>query len=168
MSSEIRQVSAAAARSAKGRRSRNKGKAFELVVRDQFKIVLPHVANLTIRRSLQAERAWDADLIVEGDGNLPAWLLSLWLECEHANDPDPKVKLIQARRDVERFIARTSRRRLPLVVWRKTHSRSVYASTDLATLLELLGQDVPREMLGSGSLVTMLLTELLATLMDRP
>lgn len=151
-------------RSALGRRSRNKGKAFELVVRDQIRASLPHVTNLTVRRSLQAERAWDADLIVEGDSNLPAWLLSLWLECEHANDPDPRVKLEQARRDVARFTARMGRSRLPLVVWRKTRARSVYASTDVTTLFTLTGRDFPAGTPGSGALVTMLLADLLSLL----
>jgi hypothetical protein len=158
----------AAARTVLGRRSRNKGKAFELVVRDQIRAAMPHVANLTVRRSLQAERAWDADLIVEGDGNLPAWLLSLWLECEHANEPDPRAKLAQARRDVARYTARTGRSRLPLVVWRRTRSRSVHASTDMASLMSLVGLDFPTGTPGSGALVTMLLSDLLSMMVGRP
>lgn len=155
-------------RSAIGRRSRRKGKKFELVVRDHMLLHLVTPAfngNLVIRRSSQAERAWDADLIIEGS-NLPEWLLGLWVECEHANDPDPWAKLAQAIRDAGAATLRSGRQRTPVVVWRRTGERALWLSTYVPWLNELLGHPTPTD--GHWQiLVTVRLDEVLTRLRGR-
>ncbi len=154
-------------RAALGRRSRNKGKSFELVVRDHLRRGAPGLETLTVRRSSQAERAWDADLIIEGS-NAPRWMLELWVECEHANDPDPRKKFAQATRDAKLAYARSGRFRTPVVIWRKTASRSVWFSTDVQSMFSLLhGGDPSSIHSGRGILVTMLLEDLLSALAGR-
>lgn len=153
-------------RAALGRRSRNKGKSFELVVRDHIRRGAPGLETLTVRRSSQAERAWDADLIIEGSG-IPEWMLELWVECEHANDPDPRKKFAQASRDASLASARSGRSRTPVVIWRKTASRSVWFSTDVPSMFRLLHGVAPPSPSGRGILVTMLLEDLLSMLAGR-
>jgi hypothetical protein len=131
-------------RSAIGRRSRGKGQAFELTVRDRLTEAFVSQSRtdpdngLTIRRSSQAERAYESDLIIEGPG-VPQWLCDLWVECEHANVPDPWKKLEQAKRDAGLAITRTRRDRMPIVVWRETGKRIIWLSTTLPILCELVG-----------------------------
>lgn len=160
-------------RSALGRRSRNKGKSFELVARDHL---LQHLAHpcfngtLVIRRSSQAERAWDADLIIEAT-NAPDWLLGLWVECEHANDPDPWAKMAQATRDAAAATLRSGRQRTPVVIWRETGHRRLWFSTNLTWLNEVMGDAqegyTAAEMRGHGILVTADLAEVLSRLRTR-
>ena len=153
-------------RSALGRRSRRKGKKFELVVRDHMLLHLEDPVfqgTLVIRRSSQAERAWDADLIIESP-HAPEWLLGLWVECEHANAPDPWAKLTQAKRDAGAATLRSGRQRTPVVVWRETGSRTLWLSTDLPWMNELLGLD---SAVGRGILVTARLDEVLPRLKGR-
>jgi len=118
-------------RSSLGRRSRRKGKAFELVVRDVVYDQLPGLT-VTVRRSSQAERAYDADVVVEGPA-LPHWLHALWIECNHAEAPNPLKKLDQAERDAEAFVQRTGRARSPVVVWRKNREQTIWATWRLGT-----------------------------------
>lgn len=164
-------------RSALGRRSRNKGKKFELVVRDHIGMHLDDprfhvggVSTLVIRRSSQAERAWDADLIIEAT-NAPQWMLDLWVECEHANDPDPVAKMVQAIRDASAATLRTRRQRTPVVVWRRTGERRLWCSTFLSWFDELLLGErlaIPAvEHPGHGMLATVELAALLRKLRAR-
>lgn len=123
---------------------------------------------LTVRRSSQSERAYEADLIVEGPG-VPSWLCDLWIECQHANDPDPDSKYAQAIRDSNLALRRTGRPRTPCVIWRKTRSRSLWFTTQLAYLTELLGlmsRELPQGRAGD-LLVTVPLSELLSALGSR-
>ncbi len=131
-------------RSAIGRRSRRKGKAHELVVRDAFmgSALKREYPGLFVRRSSQAERAFEADVIIEGEG-LPQWLRDLWLECQHAKDPDPKAKLEQAERDARLALQRTGRDRRPFVVWRKQGARVLWLTCRLHQLVELFGATLP-------------------------
>lgn len=156
------------------RRSPRKGKKFELVVRDHLRLVAreePWISGLTVRRSSQAERAWNADLIIEGVDAVPGWLLGLWLECEHANDPDPRAKFAQATRDVARYCTRTGRPRWPVIVWRRTGGRVLNATTSVDTLLQLLslaGKLAPSQISPSGAcgtLATMAFPELMQMLL---
>ena len=160
-------------RSALGRRSRRKGPAFELVVRDHILEALVSrntTDGLTIRRSSQAERAWDADLIIEGPPPVPQWLLDIWVECEHANDPNPAAKMVQAKRDAGAATLRLKRQRTPVVVWRRTGERTIWLSTELQFMLELLhaGNDLPPVPgHGTGLLVTCRLGEFLDAIARR-
>jgi len=154
-----------------GRRSRNKGQAFELVVRDQFRTAMPTLCDvLTVRRSSQSERAYEADLIIEGPG-VPSWLCDLWVECQHANEPDPDSKYAQAIRDSNLAARRTGRARTPVVIWRKSKSRSMWFTTEVRHLLELLGVQPanrgPSLGVGFDLLVTVPLSKLLTDLAAR-
>lgn len=143
-------------RSALGRRSRNKGKKFELVARDHMLeawISRPTTASLVIRRSSQAERAYEADLIIEGPPQVPRFLVDLWVECQHANMPDPASKLAQAKRDAGLASVRTHRVRTPVVVWRRTGERSLWLSTEYHYLCELLGHGQAESYASSAELL---------------
>lgn len=141
-------------RSSLGKMSRDKGIKFELTVRDLIKQALPEFPDLTVRRSLQAERPWDADLIIEGDSSAPRWLVDLWVECQHADNPRPAAKLAQATRDATLSASRTGRARHPVVAWRQTRAREVHASTDLRTFMTMMGAAPPPAESWSGCLVT--------------
>lgn len=149
----------AADRSAVGRRSRRKGQEFELAVRDRLTEAFVSQTNtdpengLCVRRSSQAERAYEPDLIIEGPG-VPLWLCNLWVECEHANAPDPGKKMEQAKRDAALAIQRTRRDRVPVVVWRETGRRVIWLSTTLPILNELIGGVWPVANRASDLLVT--------------
>ena len=145
-----------------GLRSRRKGCEAELVVRDRFLAAFPMLQQLTVRRSSQAERAFESDLIIEGP-NVPDWLTRLWVECEHANVPDPAKKYAQAQRDADINRIRMGRDRTPIVCWRKTASRTIWLSTGLLHLTSLLGfAQAP-----SNVLVTIELDEVLMLLAHR-
>lgn len=164
-------------RAALGRRSRSKGQKFELVVRDHMLMHLDDprfhvdgVSTFVVRRSSQSERAWDADLIVEGV-NVPDWLTGLWIECEHANEPDPRPKMVQAIRDAGIATVRSGKQRTPLVVWRRSGERTIWCSTYACWLMELLGDEPSPHMgglpLGHGLLVTARFEEVLSKLRSR-
>lgn len=126
-------------RSVLGRRSRSKGKSFELVVRDAILFAFRDSGlTMTIRRSSQAERAYDSDVVVVGD-QLPDFLADVWWECQHSKQPDPPTKYEQAVRDCEVFYDRTRRCRWPVVVWRKHGERTLWLTTELGTIVSLLG-----------------------------
>lgn len=154
-------------RSALGRRSRLKGKKFELTVRDHMLAGLPD-KSLSIHRTSQADRAWHADLMIESS-TAPQWLLDLWVECEHAKEPTPAKKFEQASEDAFKASARCGRTRVPVVIWRRSGERRLWASTSLAWLMNLNG--APLDPLGfcpgAEKLVTMALGDLLDVLGKR-
>lgn len=151
-----------------GLRSRVKGKSFEREVRDHIWGAFRHLDCLTIRRSSQAERAYESDLIIEGP-NVPYHLASLWVECEHANRPNPVRKWAQAIRDCEAYVTRMQRPRVPIICWRATGERTVWLTTTLYNLnLLLLGIGAGSESDAAPLLVTTPLTEALAILARRP
>lgn len=121
--------------------SRAKGQTFERLIKeaivDGLKDLLPRII---VRRSVQAERAHDSDVIIEGDG-VPQWLCDLWIECNHADAPNPVNKLTQAQGDSMWAIKRTGRKRLPLVIWRRTRERTLWVTATLETLLKMVGFD---------------------------
>ena len=153
-----------------GIKSRRKGVAFELVIRDHigraFKGTLP---GLVVRRSSQAERAYEADVIIEGP-DVPQWLRDLWVECQHADATDPATKYAQGLRDAILATKRTGRTRVPVVAWRKTGARSVWLTTSSVTMIELLapGTSVLYPARAEVVLVTALLDEVLAARASAP
>lgn len=150
-----------------GLKARRKGVKFELVVRDHLLegLAMPSDSQLTIRRSSQAERAWDADLIIECPG-APDWLTNLWVECEHANTPNPHAKMSQALRDAGAATMRTSRQRTPIVVWRKTGERTLCMSTHAGLFYELTTGTYPTGV-ATQILITCRLDDLLLGLRGR-
>ena len=100
------------AQSRRGRRNREKGKIFERQVAAQMIPVLNCPAfgdTLVIRRSSQAERAYEADVMIEAQ-NAPSWLTDMWIECENAKEPDTKAKLEQAIHDAGKAMLRPDAR----------------------------------------------------------
>ncbi len=64
----------------------------------------------------------------------------LWIECNHADDPNPRTKLAQAVRDIARAKAKgRGDRDLPWVVWRETGCRQVWVTTEARVLYEIEG-----------------------------
>ncbi len=126
-------------RSKLGRRSKAKGSNFEREVKNQLITLLgPMYPNLIVRRSLQAERAYESDVVVEGDG-IPQRILDIWFECNHSNDPNPLLKLAQAVRDTDIASKHSGRRRMPAVVWRKTRSHTDNVTIYIGDLLRVAG-----------------------------
>lgn len=153
-----------------GRRNREKGKEFERHVAANMDMILcdPRFnGTLVIRRSSQAERAYEADLIIEAQ-NAPDWLLNIWVECENSKAPDPKAKMEQAIRDAATATLRTGRQRTPVVCWREAGTRCLWLSTYVSWLDELLGGTIPPALHpGHGLLVTSRLDDVLRRLRAR-
>jgi hypothetical protein len=109
------------------RMQREKGKRFERRIADDLRRALP---SATIRRSLQAHRAYEPDVVIEGDA--PELVKRLWLELTDGRAPQPLEKLAQAERDAQ------GKGRLEVVVWHRLGERSVWASMRFETLAMLL------------------------------
>ena len=129
--------------------------------------VADYFPQYTIRRSSQAERAYEADLIIEGP-DCPAWLSALWFECEHANQVDAMKKLEQGERDALEFYERMKRDRYVVACTRETGRRVINATLRLGTLLVVIGDRKPlAETVGWNQVVTLPLEDLLAQLVSR-
>ncbi len=76
-------------------------------------------------RTLQADRAYDSDVAVEGD----QLLASIWWECNDERNPNPKGKLTQAKRDCDEALERSGRQRLPIAITHKLSSPTIYVTT---------------------------------------
>lgn len=114
-----------------GAHQRNKGRSFEQLVADAYRKRWPAA---TVRRSLQAHQPYEPDVVIEGHP-LGA---RFWTECQHADSPAPLTKLAQAERDITKL--NSSQPRLPLVVWRKSGSRTVNVTTRMWCLDALAGR----------------------------
>jgi hypothetical protein len=114
-----------------GKHSRDKGRSFEQLVATAYR---RQWKEATVRRALQAHRAFEPDVVVEGH----ALGARFWTECQHADSPEPLVKLAQAERDINRL--NTNVVRLPLVVWRRSGSRTVQLTTRLWVLDSIAGR----------------------------
>lgn len=130
-----------------GKHSRTKGRSFEQLVANAYRKRWP--LDCTVRRSLQSDRAYEPDVVVEGH-HLGC---RFWTECNHADDPQPLVKLAQAERDLAVASKTWSPKGgyLPLVVWRKSGSRVIHVTTRMWVLQELGGH--PARMEGWSDLV---------------
>jgi hypothetical protein len=97
---------------------REKGKRFERDIARVFREAWP---GTVVRRSSQAERAYNSDIFVEGG---PLFLSSLWLELQDAKNPTPLAKLEQAEGDIasQRGIGGP---RHAIIIWHRLASRTV-------------------------------------------
>lgn len=117
--------------------SRTKGRAYEQLIARKLRATFP---GADVRRSSQADRAANSDVVVTGSPVLER----LWLELHDARRPIPQRKLEQAERDVSAIpkpgdaIGR-SIGRLPVVIWHRIHERSHQVTTRLWVLDELRG-----------------------------
>lgn len=113
---------------------REKGKAYERAIARVLRETFPAA---TVRRSSQADRAANSDVVVTGSPLFER----LWLELHDARHPNPLAKLQQAERDIE--LARPARddamHRLPVVIWHRIHERSHQVTTRLWVVDELRG-----------------------------
>lgn len=119
-----------------GKLSRRKGRSFEQLIATCYRETWPAAK---VRRSLQAHKPYEPDVVIEPASNLPAWVTALWTECQHAQDPTPLDKLAQAERDIAEFnVNRPStvrgHARVPIVVWRKHGSSTINLTTRLKWL----------------------------------
>lgn len=105
-----------------GLKSRNKGKAFERKIARALRDLWP---DALVRRSSQAERAYNADVFVEGG---PKLLSQLWLEMHDARKPVALNKLIQAERDVRGLVVTDRASCVPVVIWHKLGEQSIQAT----------------------------------------
>lgn len=121
-----------------GAHSRTKGHTFERLVADAYRKAWP---TAQVRRSLQAHQPFEPDVVVEGlEAAHPAQLL--WTECQHADAPTPNGKLAQAERDLAALsLPPGHRRRLPVVVWRKSGSKTVNMTTRMWVMDSFAGRE---------------------------
>jgi hypothetical protein len=140
-----------------GRMQREKGKAFERriagVLRERWG------ESVVVKRSSQAERADNADLITHGG---PPALARLWLELNDAAAPRPLDKLDQAERDTQAAKKRFGgAERMPVIVWHKKGERSLWATCRLETVRVLAGWPAMAAQIVWPHVVTMALDDLL-------
>lgn len=126
--------------------SRAKGKTFERAVATAYRERWP---DRVVRRALQAEKAHEPDVVVEG--------LPLWTECCCADSRSALSKLMQAERDCLHRLHELC----PVVVWRKTGAKTTQVTMRLATLASTLGSAPPPHR-ASGLPVTLDFREWLA------
>jgi hypothetical protein len=111
-----------------GAMSRTKGHTFERLIATHYRARWP---GRTVRRGQQGAGAHEPDVVVDG--------LALWTECECAVNPNPVFKLAQAERDTLRVTVPI----YPVVVWRKTHAKSICVTMRLETLMAVTGGGMP-------------------------
>ena len=118
-----------------GAMQRRKGKVYE---REVARILRGAFPAADVRRTSQADRAGNSDVIVTGSPLFE----QLWLELNDARDPNPLAKLQQAEHDIE--LARPSRGgvalRLPIVIWHRIRERSHQVTTRLWVLDAIRGR----------------------------
>src|SRR5688572_8835659 len=113
-----------------GRLQRVKGKVMERWVATSLRETLPAA---TVRRSIQSQSAWESDVYVTGDA--PALVKRIWFEVTNSKAPNISEKLAQSTEDA----AKAGPDRLPILVWRRTGSKTCYVSARLAILGKIMG-----------------------------
>ena len=117
--------------------SRTKGKVFE---RRICAILRERWPDIVVHRSSQADRAYQADIVVESGG--PAVLRKLWLECHDSKAPNPRAKLEQAERDLCALIPEWHwlyDSPTAVVVWHRTGERTHWVTMRLHGLVLMPG-----------------------------
>jgi len=106
-------------------------------------------AKAQVRRSLQAHRPYEPDVVIEGD-DVPGLARALWTEafCSNgANEATVAEKLLQAERDAAKAqkVKPTQFYRLPVVVWRRSGTRAPNVTIRLGSLLFIIGEECTPE-----------------------
>lgn len=114
-----------------GALSRTKGHNFEREVASKLRDAFP---TATVRRSDQGFGAREADVVVQGDA--PALVKSLWMECQCSRKPTPLGKLYQAENDLVLYQGGD---RTPVVIWRKHGARQTQATMRFGALMGITG-----------------------------
>jgi hypothetical protein len=142
--------------------SRTKGKVFE---RKVCNILRERWPDIVVHRSSQADRAYQADIVVESGG--PEALRRLWIECHDSRAPNVRAKLEQAEGDLLSAIDHTRGQiwsDVPAVVWHRLGERAYRVTLTLGGLLAL---ETGGEDIGRSQLVTLELGEFLDMLEGR-
>jgi len=139
-----------------GAMQRRKGKEYERAVALILRSAFPAA---DVRRTSQADRAGNSDVIVTGSPLLE----QLWLELNDARAPNPLAKLEQAERDIELAAPSNRIRRLPVVIWHRIRERSHQVTTRL-WVLDSLRAVPPAPCDGAAVVVTMELQEFIGLL----
>ena len=114
-----------------GKLQRTKGKVFERLIASALRERYPAAE---VRRTLQSQRAWDSDVVIDGDG-VPNIVRALWLECEHSRNPAPRKKMMQALRDIGASAThQNGALRIPVVVWRLHRKQTIWTTLHLGDL----------------------------------
>ncbi len=139
---------------------RRKGRKYEQEIARQLRAAFPAA---DVRRTSQADRAANSDVIVTGAPVLER----LWLELQDARNPTPLAKLAQAERDIEAAAPLAAMKmrgtlRMPVVIWHRMGERSHQVTTRLWVLdhLRCLGR------VGDRTVVSLALPEFIAHLED--
>lgn len=106
-----------------GKISRTRGANFERRIAARLRKQWP---DATVRRSQQAHRAYESDIVVEGDA--PKMACMIWWELTDAAQPNPPVKFVQAQHDLD---ALGNKRRIPIVVWHKKRALGIHVTTSI-------------------------------------
>ena len=146
-----------------GKLSRTKGGAFE---RKIVKAISSAFPSSTVFRTLQADKAYNSDVTVEPSLNVPPWLSSIWWECNDEANPNPEKKLTQALKDTKLALARTSKKRYPVVVWHKKNAKFINVTARLREINFLFGTHAQLER-GLDVPITMELSAFLHVLKER-
>jgi hypothetical protein len=109
---------------------RTKGKVWERAIATRLRRAFPLAI---VRRAIQSHRAYEPDVVIEG--NAPNLVRRLWLECQDARKPDPDAKLAQAERDCRA----AAMWRIQVVVWHRYRERCVQATLRRCALNVLTG-----------------------------
>lgn len=110
-----------------GKKSRDKGAAFECLIKNTILAAFP---DAKVFRTLQADRAHQSDVhVAAGPGALPR----LWIECHHGKTAI-NAKRSQARNDA---IGAGRGDAIAIVIWRRTRAREVNVSLGLRDLVHL-------------------------------
>lgn len=135
---------------------RRKGRRFEQQIARELRAVFPAAE---VRRTSQADRAANSDVVITGDPKLER----LWLELQDACDPTPLAKLAQAERDCERAgpPARDPAwlSRWPVVIWHRIRERTHQVTTRL-WVLDVLRFDGVQDAIGDRRISTVVTLDL--------
>jgi hypothetical protein len=117
--------------------SRVKGRTYERKIAALFR---SHWPDATVRRSSQAERAYQSDVFVEGG---PSVLRRLWLELTDARKPNVLLKLGQAETDATAWNTRNVDEpvRWPVVIWHVTGERNAQVTMPMWVLDAIRGME---------------------------
>lgn len=136
---------------------RYKGRAYEQQIARQLRAAFPAAE---VRRSSQADRAGNSDVVVTGS----AVLGRLWLELQDARRPTPGAKLTQAERDIARG---SPVGRLPVVIWHRIREQGHQVTTRLWVLDVLrFGLERSSHVPFADEVVTLDLEEFIGLLLD--
>ena len=111
-----------------GKISRTRGVNFERKIAARLRKQWP---NATVRRTLQAHRAYESDIVVEAG---PECAAGIWWELTDSASPNPKTKYEQAMRDINA----TGSPKTPVVVWHKKGAQSIQATVPMRMLPSLV------------------------------